>query len=160
GDMAGVLAVLDTEIADTEPGFDLARLLSAKAITLYALTRDDEAIGAAREAVDVLGGDEEHLRLAFAGGRKDIATCLLERGELAAGEQALSDVVSFYEADDDPWARAVAINAEGLRFWALFELGRSDAVPDAWVLLRDSFGSDEQCEIRRAIAEAGRRAAF
>jgi hypothetical protein len=157
-DFRGVHAFLDDALAE-EDNHDSAMLLAAKVFALAQFGGDEEINLAFRDLVHSLGDRTDLLPLPLAQGRYCIGLALGELGEHAAAERALSDVATFYQGDDDPGIRKVAISALGSRIRELSNLGDTDKVRDAWASLRDAYGPDLDLGVRKEVARAGRSAA-
>lgn len=157
-DFRGVHAFLDDALAE-EANHDSAMLLAAKVLALAQFGDDEEINLAFRDLVHTLGDRTDLLSLPLAQGRYCIGLALGELGGHAAAEQALSDVATFYQGDDDPGIRKVAISALGSRIRELSDLGDTDKVRDAWASLRDAYGPELDLGVREEVARAGRSAA-
>lgn len=160
GDFKAVLERLDKLLAEEES----PERLGAKMITLAQLGEPEERIAEVAERLIELGApeDPDELRnvarnLAF--GRLLIAEVLGTVGDLSEADQALSDVASFYETDEDPFMRAVAVSAIEDRIRVLIKLHDLDGVKAAWDSVLAQYGTETQPPIRSRVAACGRWAA-
>jgi hypothetical protein len=163
GDVADVLTgldnLLDHLLAEPASKSATAVALGAKAITLNLLGRPQEMVVAAFERAIESAEDPKDVPWILAASRALIGRELAYRGQLTAAEQALSDVVAFYGADDDPTLRAVAVGAIADRIRALSDLGDVDRIRDAWASARVEYSAETDPRIRANLAETGRSAA-
>jgi len=100
GDQAEALAIYDAAERGFETVGDRGRVASAVTLKGYALSflgQYEEAILHCRQALALIGGATEQERLTLALAHRNLGSCHLRLGQLAAGQEALRRALHLYE---------------------------------------------------------------